>query len=146
MKLHGFIVAAAALMLGLTACSAKNVSHDASILPTKARELISQNFTSAISLVEEEKNFGKVTEYEVNLTDGSEITFNHSGEWTSVDTPNNIPVPAGLVPTAIAKYVAQKHQGALIVGIEKEKKGFEVELSNGVDISFDKAGNFLSYD
>ena len=140
------ILSAMAIGLALTACSSKNVSHDATNLPSKARDLISQNFTSAISLVEEEKNFGKVTEYEVTLTDGSEITFDHAGEWKSIDTPNNVPVPVGLVPTAIANYVASKHAGAYIVGIEKEKKGFEVELSNGVEMNFNTFGNFVSYD
>lgn len=134
------------LALGLSACSSKDVSHDATRLPSKARDVISQNFTSAISLIEEEKDFGKVTEYEVTLTDGSEITFNSGGEWTSVNTPNNIPVPAGLVPTAISTYVAEKHAGALIVGIEKDKKGFEVELSNDLDLQFDSSGNFMKYD
>lgn len=89
---------------------------------------------------------GKVTEYEVTLTNGSQIEFDHSGEWKSVDTPNNIPVPAGLLPTAISKFVASKHAGAFIVGIEKEKKGYEVELSNGVEIQFDGLGNFVKYD
>ena len=145
MKLKA-IIGALALTLGMTACSQENVSHDATNLPAKAQDLISRNFTSAISLVKEEKNFGKVDEYEVTLTDGSEISFNGSGELKSVDTPNNRPVPTGLVPTAIAKYVAEKHAGAFIVGLETEKKGYEIQLSNGVEMKFDKAGNFMKYD
>lgn len=140
------ILVAAALALSLSACSQEKVSHLADNLPVKARELISSNFTNAISLVEEDKEFGKTQEYEVTLTDGSEIKFTSSGDWKSIDTPNNRPVPSGLVPTAIAKYVATKHAGAYIVGIEKEKKGYDVELSNGVEITFDKNGNFLKYD
>lgn len=140
------IIGALALALSVSACSSKDVSHDATRLPVQARELISRNFTSAISLVEEEKSFGKTTEYEVTLSDGSQITFKGNGEWESIDTPNNIPIPAGLVPTAIAKYVAAKHAGAYIVGLEKEKKGYEVELSNGVDMVFDLSGNFIKYD
>ena len=134
------------ILLGLSACSSEKVSHNATTLPVKARDLISQNFASAISLVEEEKSMGSVKEYEVTLTDGSEITFTNSGEWKSVETPNNKPVPSGMVPTAIIKYVNAKHAGAYVVGIEKNKKGFEVELSNGVEIQFDKTGNFMNYD
>lgn len=145
MKLHTFI-AACALALGMGACASETVTHDASQLPAEARDVISRNFTSAISLIETEKSMGSVSEYEVTLTDGSEITFKGNGEWKSIDTPNNIAVPAGLVPTAIAKYVAEKHAGALIVGIEKNKKGYEIELSNNVEMNFDTAGNFVSYD
>lgn len=145
MKLHA-LLAVLAITLGATACSSETVTHDAGILPGKARTLISQNFTSAISLVEEEKSMGSVKEYEVTLADGSEISFTADGEWKSIDTPNNRPIPAGLVPTAIAKYVASKHAGAFIVGLEKKKNGYEVELSNGVDMEFDSIGNFVKYD
>lgn len=145
MKLHA-LLCAAALSIAVSACSSENVTHDAGILPAEARDIISRNFTSAVSLVEQEKSMGSTKEYEVTLTDGSEITFTGSGEWKSVDVPNNRAVPAGLVPTSIAKYVAAKHAGANIVGIERDKKGYEVELSNGVDINFDVAGNFVSYD
>ncbi|MCH5217796.1 MAG: PepSY-like domain-containing protein [Muribaculaceae bacterium] len=145
MKTHGLIMALA-LAIGVTACGKENVTHDATVLPKKARTTLSQNFTSAVSLVKTEKDLGKVTEYEVTLTDGSEISFKSNGDWESVDTPVNKPVPAGLIPTAITNYVHQKHAGALIVGIEKEKHGYDVELSNGVEIQFDKSGNFLKYD
>lgn len=137
---------ACALATSLCACSSETVSHDATQLPEKARDLISQNFNSAISVVEVEKKFGKVDEYEVVLTDGAEISFTSGGEWKSVDTPNNRPIPSGLIPTSIVGFVTEKHNGAYIVGIEKNKKGYEVELSNGVEIQFDNAGNFMSYD
>ena len=145
MKLHAFI-AVAALALGMGACASESVTHDASQLPAEARDVISRNFNSAISLIETEKSMGSVSEYEVTLTDGSQITFKGNGEWESVDTPSTIPVPSGLVPTAIAKYVAEKHAGVIIVGIEKNKKGYEVELSNNVEMQFDAAGNFVAYD
>ena len=145
MKIH-VIISSMVLGVALMACSSESISHDASKLPAKARDLISQNFNSAVSMVETEKSVGKVKEYEVILTDGVQVTFSGDGEWKSVDTPNNIPVPHGLVPTSIAEFVAQKHAGAYIVGIEKNKKGFEVELSNGVDMQFDTAGVFMKYD
>lgn len=145
MKLH-VILAACALAIGCGACSSETVSHDASQLPLKAREIISQNFTSAVSVVETEKRMGSIKEYEVVLTDGTEIQFNSGGEWESIDTPNNRPIPTGLIPTSIARFVAEKHNGAYIVGLEKNKKGYEVELSNEVDIQFDAGGNFLKYD
>ncbi|MDE7160186.1 MAG: PepSY-like domain-containing protein [Muribaculaceae bacterium] len=38
------------------------------------------------------------------------------------------------------------HKGASIVGIEKERYGYEVELSNGIEMRFDKQGRFVRYD
>lgn len=145
MKTRPFITAAF-MAIALCACSSEKVSHDASHLPAEARDMIARNFNSAISIVETEEGFGKTLEYEVILTDGAEITFTKNGEWKSIETPNNRAIPEGLVPTAIAGFIAEKHAGAYIVGIEKNKKGYEIELSNGVDMQFDKAGNFLNYD
>lgn len=135
-----------AMGLGLTACSSTDTTHDAAVIPSKARNLISQNFNSAVSVVEIDKDWGSVSEYEVTLTNGTDIKFSGSGDWKSIEMPPTHPVPAGLVPTAIAKFVAEKHAGAFINGIEKTKKGFDVELSNGVDMQFDEAGNFVKYD
>ena len=146
MKTRVLFAALALAAASLTACSSETVSHDATTLPENARNLISKNFSAAISLVETEKSMGTTHEYEVTLADGSEITFGGNGEWKSVETPSNRAVPSGLVPTAIAKYVAERHAGASVIGIEKNKKGYEVELSNGLEMQFDAAGNFLQYD
>lgn len=145
MKLH-VLLTAAVLTLGMTACASETITHDAAELPEKAHNIITQNFSSAISVIKVEKSMGKVKEYEVTLTDGSVIEFNGDCEWESVMTPPNIPVPEGLVPTNIAKFVAEKHAGTFIDGIERDKKGFEVDLSNQVEIHFDPSGNFISYD
>lgn len=145
MKLHGFLIALACAAV-FTSCAKETTTHDASILPEQAKNILNQNFKSGVSLVEiETKGIGD-KEYEVTLTDGSEITFTSSGEWTNIETPNNKAVPEGLVPTTIANYVRQKHAGTSIVGIEKDKKGFDVELSNNIEIKFDPAGNFVKYD
>ena len=145
MKLHK-LIPGLVMALCLTACASETTTHDATQLPQKARDLIAQNFNSAISLVEIEKSMGSVSEYEVTLTDGCEISFKGDGEWKSIETPPTMAVPEGLVPTNIAKYVAEKHAGAFIDGIEKNKHGFEIELSNNIEIQFDSAGNFLKYD
>lgn len=145
MKLHSLLLACV-FGMGLIACSSEHYTHDASQLPKKATEFISKNFTSSVSVVEIEKNLGTTKEYEVTLTDGTEISFNKSGEWESVESAPNKSVPSGVIPTSIAGFVAQKQQGASIVGIERDNKGYEVELSNGVEIKFDNSGNFIKYD
>lgn len=147
MKLHSLAAIAIAFCTAFAACSKESYSHDATNLPQKAKTTLSQNFTAAVSLVKVEKSgLGGTEEYEVVLTNGTEITFKANGDWESVETPNNIAVPSGLVPTAITNFVREKHAGALIVGIDKEKNGFDVELSNGLEIKFDKGGNFVAYD
>jgi Protein of unknown function (DUF2874). len=55
-------------------------------------------------------------------------------------------VPTGFLPTAMANYVATNFPGVNIIEVNKERSKFEVELNNGVELVFDKNGNFLRYD
>lgn len=141
-----FFMIAAILAFIFTSCSSESYSHDAQNLPDKAKSVISQYFKSSITLVKEEKEAFSGKEYEVVLANGSEITFDSDGEWKSIDTPVSMAVPQALVLPSISSYVAANHAGTFIVGIEKNKKGFEVELANGVEIQFNKDGGFLQYD
>ena len=74
--------------------------------------------------------------YEVFLADGTEVEFDQSGAWTSVDCKSKA-VPAAIVPEAIGRYVAENYPNLAIVQIERESYGYEIELSNDLDIQFD---------
>ena len=50
------------------------------------------------------------------------------------------------MPAAIVNYVKAKHPANFVKQISKEKKEYEVDLNNGVDIVFDRNGNFKRYD
>ena len=131
----------------VTAANAKDVyAHDASVLPVAARTTISNNFKAKVSVVKIEKDFGRANEYEVTLSDGTEISFDRAGNWENVETNKNKSVPATMIPKNIRDYVAKNHSGTRIVGIEKDRNGYEVELSNGIDIKFTKTGEFKKYD
>lgn len=137
-----------AMLVGVSVgVSAKDTyAHDASVLPTAAKTTISKNFKADVSLVKIEKTLGVVKEYEVILTDGTEISFDSKGNWENVETSNKRSVPSGFIPKSISDFVKKNQSGAKIVGIEKEHSGYEIELSNGVDIKFDRNGNFVKYD
>ncbi len=141
-----------ALMLALVVGMAVSMSasdtyaHDASVLPEAARTTIANNFKSTVSLVKIDKDFGRVSEYEVILNDGTEITFDRNGNWDNVETSNAKSVPAAFVPKGVRDYVAKNQPGTHIVGIDKERNGYDIELSNGVEIKFNKAGQFVRYD
>ena len=88
-------------------------------------------------------------EYEVELADGTEISFNLSFEWTHIDCDeSNVygVVPAELVPEQIAAYVTTNYPNQHIDKIEKRANGWEIELSNGVEIEFDSNFNVTHID
>lgn len=130
----------------VAATAGDTYAHDASVLPQSAQNVISSNFRSTVSVVKIEKDFGRVSEYEVTLSDGSEISFDRHGNWKDVEVNASKSVPASIVPQGIKDYVSSKHAGQRIVGIEKGRGGYDVDLSNGVDIKFDKNGMFVRYD
>lgn len=140
------LILAAALGIGLAASARGNYAHDASVLPEAARTTIANNCKAKVSLVKIDKSLGRVDEYEVILTDGTEITFDRNGNWKSVETAKNKQVPDAFVPKTIKTFVSKNHGGTKIVGLEKERHGYDVELSNGIDMKFDKNGNFVRYD
>ena len=141
-----FLLLALLLGIGMSASAKDSYSRDASVLPEAAKTTIANNFKAKVSLVKIDKTLGIVTEYEVILTDGSEISFDKHGNWEGVEMPANTSVPKGFLLKGITDYVGKKHSGQKIVSIDKEGNGYEVELSNGIDIKFDKNGAFVRYD
>ncbi len=143
-RLLAILALAATVALG---ASAKDTyAHDASVLPEAARNTISNNCKATVSVVKIDKDFGRVSEYEVILNDGTEISFDAKGNWKNVETNKSKSVPSGFIPEGVRKYVAANHKGLHVVGIEKERKGYDVELSNGVDMKFTQDGKFIRYD
>ena len=134
-------------VLGIsTAAMAKDTyARDASVLPKAAQTMIANNFKANVSVVKIESDFGRVSEYEVVLTDGTEISFDRDGNWDNVEVGEGS-IPKAFIPQAIADYVKANQPGQKIVGIEKERHGYDVELSNGIEMKFDKNGKFQRYD
>ena len=120
--------------------------RDADALPRAAQIVLKKNFKSQVSLIKVEKDFGRISEYEVIMTDGSEVGFDRDGNWKSVEVRSNSSVPKAFVLAPISRYVQTQHKGARIVGIERSANKYEVELSDGVDIEFALDGAFKRYD
>lgn len=128
-----------------TAC-ADEYAHNGDVLPQAAKSVIKKNFKADVSLVKIDKDFGRVSEYDVVLTDGSEISFDRDGNWKEVETNAAKAVPAAFVLQPIRDYVAKNHKGLSIVGVDKKRNGYDITLSNGIDMEFNKAGQFIRYD
>lgn len=135
------------LIISVISVSARsNYSHNVADLPVAAQTTLKNNFKASLSHIKIEKDFGKVSEYDVILTDGSEITFDRNGNWKEIEVKNTSSIPSALIPVAIDTYVKNNQKKVKITGIEKSRSGYEVELSNGVEMKFDLNGKFLRYD
>lgn len=135
------------MMFGIFTASARDTySHDVNVLPKAAQAILKNSFKADVSHIKIEKDWGKISEYDVVLTDGSEISFDSNGNWKDIEVRANSSVPENLVPAAILSYVKQTQKNVKITGLEKNKSGYEVELSNGVEMKFNSGGKFLKFD
>ena len=80
-------------------------------------------------------------EYEVQLSDRSEIKFGGNGDWESIKCYEGI--PAAALPASVSSYVSSNFAGAKIVEAEKDWNSIELKLSNRMEVFFDKNGKYL---
>lgn len=119
-------------------------SLNRSDLPQEAQEFLSTYFPKGkVSMIKVDKHLFKKTDYDVKLVNGTKIEFNNKGKWTSVDCKTR-QVPEVLVIKPIQRYADKQFPGTKIVKIEKKTLGFEIELSDGVELKFDRLGTFKS--
>lgn len=111
-------------------------------LPEEAQQMLSEYFPKAkVSLIKIDRHLLKKTDYDVRLTNGTTIEFSNKGKWTSVDCGKKA-VPEGLIPQAIRKYVANNYSGVDIVSIRKRNAGYDIGLSDDIELRFNLLGQF----
>ena len=115
----------------------------AQALPEAITTFIKQQFPNAtIAGIEPDHEHGGL-EYDVYLSDGTQIDFDANNQWEKVESRA---VPAFFIPKAIATYVSSNYQNMAITKIKKEYNTYEVELVNGMDLVFDRSGRFMGMD
>lgn len=138
----------------MSACSEDNQNEIESAitlsdLPQSAQSFLMKYFSDTkVSKIEEELD-GNVNVYVVNLENGYEVVFNSQGEWQEVDAPNNMEVPAGILPEPVARTLKEQYPGFGVLEINTTGKGWKVQLSDnqggpGIDIWFNMSGEILS--
>lgn len=111
-------------------------------LPEAAQQMLSEYFPKAkIGMIKVDRHLLKKTDYDVKLVNGTKIEFNNAGKWTSVDCKTRA-VPEGLIKKPIRNYVKKNFPDVKIVKIEKKSWGYEIELSDDVELKFDHIGTF----
>lgn len=133
------------MIMGSVTANAEGKPVSVDKLPAKVKQFIQQNFgSSKISMATMDKDIMNLS-YDVYMDSGCKVEFNRAGEWTEVDCKKG-KVPSGVVPKAIGDYVAAKHSGQHIVKIDRDKRDYELELSNGEELKFDMNYNLIGYD
>jgi hypothetical protein len=140
-----FLAALTCMMVHSVSALANDRIIPVNQLPEAAQKFVKATFPGqTISYATVDMDFGSKT-YEVRLDNCVEIEFDKNGTWDKVDC-NYIAVPSDLVPVAIAEYVKTNFAGTKIVKIDKEHGGYEVELSNDIELHFNSQGKLMYFD
>lgn len=145
MKNIKFLFLALALTVFAVSASARDEVIRENQLPAAARSFVKQHFKNrTVTTARKDVDFGSAS-YDVVLNSGTKIEFNSKGEWKEVDCAPAA-VPAAIIPSAIRTYVKANYANCKIVKIERDRSGFDIELSNDLDLRFDKQGKFIRVD
>ena len=110
-------------------------------LPQVAQQFIKTHF-STINVATIMQDYDS---YDVIFSNGYKIEFDRKGNWEEVDCGTDA-VPTAIIPANINNYVSKSFTENFIVDITKDRRKYNVELNNDIDLEFDKEGNFLRFD
>jgi hypothetical protein len=143
LTLLGVILATASVMAAAFVDDDRAIKYEQ--LPAKARNFVATHFPNEQpSYTFKEKDFAN-TEYKLVLESGVRIEFDGTGEWNDVECRGGV-VPAAIVPAKIADYVAKKYPSSNIVEISKDHNDWEVRLSGGLELTFDRNYRLVDVD
>ncbi|MDD4514551.1 PepSY-like domain-containing protein [Massilibacteroides sp.] len=146
MRKYLFLLVGIFFFAGISHADNKVFTTDVNALPQVSRQFLTAHFNDVkISHISIEKNWYGIKDYDVILTDGTEVEFFKSGEWKEVSRKNT-PVPPAIVLSPIAEYVKTNFSDNYIVAIEKDGRKYEVKLNNGIELDFDLGGRFRRID
>lgn len=153
--ISGFLalITVAFISLPLQSCDDDDDPHPDIVVSTNDLPKDAQNFLNkfynGVAVRSAERDFDTHTgsyEYDVHLANGHEVTFSADGLWMDVDAPAGQTIPDGIVLVPINEYVLANYPGYGINDVSRIFNGYEVELTNGVDLIFDAGGQFMHVD
>ncbi|MBQ4367798.1 MAG: PepSY-like domain-containing protein [Muribaculaceae bacterium] len=134
------------LMIALVAFSFNaKADHDQVIafnqLPAAAQTLLKEHFATKVPLV--------VTmdwdDYTVVYDSGEKVEFDKQGNWKEFDCrPSR--VPSALIPEQIKSHIQTTFPGTTIIKLDKNRRGYEVKLNNGLDVEYNRLFQVIEID
>lgn len=160
MRVHRILAGFLILFLGFQSCSNDDATQEPDLTAVAfsadshvETSTLLQNILSYISdnypgLTIIEAEIEDNLNYEIELSDGTELIFNSEGEFLGVDNEENEfddeDIDPANLPQNILDFIKTYYPGVEIEEAERENNGnFEVELKNDVELIFDGNGNFL---
>lgn len=110
-------------------------------LPAAAQALLKEHFADKTPLV----ITADWDDFKVAYPSGESVEFDKKGNWKDIDCRLSA-VPEALIPAQISSVIEQNFPGAVIVKIDRDRKGYEVKLDNGLEIELNKRFQIIDMD
>lgn len=142
-----FLKASIAALLCLFVVSVNAVASndkpiEVSQLPQTAQQVLKKDFSKMkVALAKMEFD----TSYDIIFTNGDKVEFDRNGNWTELKCKYS-QVPARLIPAAISSYVKKNYSSAKVLEIERDRNEYDVKLSNGIELTFNKKFQVIDID
>ena len=114
-------------------------------LPAKAQILLNNHFNGQKVMLATIETGVINKSYDVVLQNGTKLEFDKKGNLTEIDCKQG-KVPAKLIPQAIRNYLKKNYPAQAVKKIEMSKNEYEVELANGLDLTFNKHFQLIDID
>ena len=137
MKKIKFLLMAIVCLMVSNVAKADDTPIPVSQLPAAAKTFLQANFPG-VNVIYAEKDWNT---YECHLQDGTKVEA-----WKKVDRERMAAVPTALVPVAIRQYVKANFPNCSVTKIDKERYGYDVELSNDIELKFSPQGAVIGMD
>ena len=110
-------------------------------LPATAQAMLKQNFSDKVPLV----ITADWDDYKVMYTNGDKVEFDKKGNWRDIECKTS-QVPADLVPAQIVANVNATFPGAAVTEIDRDRRGYSVKLSNGLELEYNTRFQIVELD
>ncbi len=114
-------------------------------LPIKSQKFISKYFQGLkVAIVKQESDLFRKS-YDVIFTNGDKLEFDGNGDWSEVTSLKN-GVPEEIIPVRIKEYLKSNYPEDKVLKLERDEKGYEVNIANIWEIKFDSDFTVIDMD
>ena len=110
-------------------------------MPEAAQAFLKQHFANKVPLV--------VTvdwdDYTIRYESGEKIEFDKQGNWKEIDCRASM-VPQELIPEEIKTNINATFPGAIILKLDRNRRGYEVKLNNGLEVEYSPTFQVIDID
>ncbi len=130
-------------MTFLTNCEKEEIISSLD-LPVEINSYISTHFPNKSILQVIKDKDGLIKSYDILLNENVSLEFNRKNEIIDIDA--NTKLPDSVIPDKILQFVALKYAANFVTDWQLDGNNQQVELDNGLDLEFNKKGEFLRID